>query len=227
MLQTADSTYGVIADILIRAGELAMQAATDGIGHLERNALDLEYQQLLLEIDRLADAANYDGITLLGGSNAGDINFNAPVFNYRIGTGIVPDNGTPDSINNILVTLTNINTTTLGLNGTDIHDDGCDTGNGDAAAVLVALQGENGAFEALENARATVGAYMNRLSFADAVIAVSRENAEASRSTLIDADIPEAMAELMAKTVLLEAGFSMLSTSNRIPQSIIGLIRTM
>ena len=43
MLQTADSAYGVIADILIRLEDLAMQSATDSIGSAGRTKLDLEY----------------------------------------------------------------------------------------------------------------------------------------------------------------------------------------
>lgn len=225
MLQTADSAYGVIADILIRLEDLAMQSATDSIGSAGRTKLDLEYQQLLVEIDRLSDITNYNSTVLLGGSTA-ELD-STTVFDFRVGTGVIPAASNPDIVNDIMVTLLNVNQTTLGLANTNVHDADGDPLNTNAKDALTALQGASGSLATVENARATIGAYMNRLSLAGTVIDISRENAEASRSTLMDADIPTVLAQLAAQSVLMEAGFSMLASSNRIPQSIVGLLHKM
>ena len=185
----------------------------------------LEYQQLLVEIDRLSDITNYNSTVLLGGS-AAELD-STTVFDFRVGTGVIPAASNPDIVNDIMVTLLNVNQTTLGLANTNVHDADGDPLNTNAKDALTALQGASGSLATVENARATIGAYMNRLSLAGTVIDISRENAEASRSTLMDADIPTVLAQLAAQSVLMEAGFSMLASSNRIPQSIVGLLHKM
>lgn len=275
MLQTADSAFGVVSDILIRLEDLAIEASSDGIADSERSKLNLEFQQLLEEIDRLSDSTNFNGMKLLGGATSTD---STDTYYYRVGTGIVADTGNPlveasiDTLNTLNVKLPVINTITLGLRDT-LSNEGAgiyvsigatnlfntgDTGTsayanprleavqaleiltmtGDRSFTFAEGAGfgndgaggntlQGGSLSILQSARATVGAYMNRLEFASEITLIARENAESSRSTIMDADIPTALADLASKTILLEAGFSMLAKANQIPQAIMGLLRQM
>ena len=68
MLQTAEGGLQAVTDSLQRMRELAVQAASDSIGSVERGYLDTEFQQLITEIDRIVDASSYNSVQLLDGS---------------------------------------------------------------------------------------------------------------------------------------------------------------
>jgi flagellin len=68
MIQTADGALGVIDEKLIRMKELAEQAATGTYTTAQREIINSEYQAMAAEIDRIANATNFNGIKLLDGS---------------------------------------------------------------------------------------------------------------------------------------------------------------
>lgn len=68
MIQTADGALSVIDEKLIRMKELAEQAATGTYTDLQREIINSEYQAMAAEIDRIANATNFNGIKLLDGS---------------------------------------------------------------------------------------------------------------------------------------------------------------
>ena len=70
MVQTADGAMAIIDEKLIRMKELAEQAATGSYTTAQRELMDQEYQQMAAEIDRIANATDFNGINLLDGSMA-------------------------------------------------------------------------------------------------------------------------------------------------------------
>ncbi len=68
MIQTADGALGVIDEKLTRLKELAEQASTGTYTTLQRDMINSEYQAMAKEIDRIANATNFNGIKLLDGS---------------------------------------------------------------------------------------------------------------------------------------------------------------
>ncbi len=68
MIQTADGALSVIDEKLIRMKELAEQAATGTYSTTQRAIMDSEYQAMAAEIDRIANATNFNGVRLLDGS---------------------------------------------------------------------------------------------------------------------------------------------------------------
>ncbi len=71
MIQTADGALQVIDEKLIRMKELAEQAATGTYDSTQRMLLNEEFQAMAAEIDRIANATEFNGIKLLDGSRAG------------------------------------------------------------------------------------------------------------------------------------------------------------
>lgn len=67
-LATADSAIATQIDITHRMRELAMQSANGTLSDKDRSNLNLEFQQLLGEYDRLASQTSFNGIKLLDGS---------------------------------------------------------------------------------------------------------------------------------------------------------------
>ncbi len=74
MIQTADGALAVIDEKLIRMKELAEQAATGTYNSTQRLIIDSEYQAMAAEIDRIANATDFNGIKLLDGSLSGTHN---------------------------------------------------------------------------------------------------------------------------------------------------------
>jgi flagellin len=67
LIQTADGALGVIDAKLIRMKELAEQAATGTYTTAQRLIINSEFQAMANEIDRIANATNFNGIKLLDG----------------------------------------------------------------------------------------------------------------------------------------------------------------
>ena len=68
MIQTAEGAMGVIDEKLIRMKELAEQAATGTYTTAQREIMDSEYQAMADEIDRIANATDFNQTKLLDGS---------------------------------------------------------------------------------------------------------------------------------------------------------------
>jgi flagellin len=71
MVQTADGAVASVTDMLQRMRELSVQAASDTNTLKDRSSLDLEYQALKAEIERVFSNTQWNGENLLDGSHFG------------------------------------------------------------------------------------------------------------------------------------------------------------
>jgi len=73
-IATAEGAANEISEILQRMRELAVQSSNDTLTSTERAYTNQEYQQLISEIDRIAEVTNYNGMKLISssGTNAND-----------------------------------------------------------------------------------------------------------------------------------------------------------
>ena len=78
LVQIAEGALSEVSNILIRLRELGVQAASDTIGATERKFLNVEFEQLLSEVDRIANSTEFNRVPLLNGTGA--------VFDIQIGT---------------------------------------------------------------------------------------------------------------------------------------------
>ena len=70
MLQTAEGATKEITNMLGRMRELSVQSASGTYTSADRTALNLEFQALLSEIERIADNTEWNGEKILAGTNA-------------------------------------------------------------------------------------------------------------------------------------------------------------
>ncbi len=70
LLQTADGAVNEITNMLQRMRELSVQAANDTNTTDDRTSLNLEYQQLMKEITRIADTTQWNGTNILKNDSA-------------------------------------------------------------------------------------------------------------------------------------------------------------
>ncbi len=68
LIQTAEGALGESQEMLQRCRELAIQALNDTYTDSDREKLDLEVQELLSEIDGIAEKTEFNGLNLLGGA---------------------------------------------------------------------------------------------------------------------------------------------------------------
>ena len=68
MIQTAESAYVEVGDMLQRMRQIAVQSASETYAASDRTALNLEWQALQEEIDRISSQTTWNGFQLLDGT---------------------------------------------------------------------------------------------------------------------------------------------------------------
>ena len=81
------------------------------------------------------------------------------------------------------------------------------------------------ALNALNTARADMGAVQNRFSSVVANLSSNSENLSAARSRIQDADFAKETAQLTRNQILQQAGTAMLAQANQAPQGVLSLLR--
>ncbi|MBL7687078.1 MAG: flagellin FliC, partial [Bdellovibrionaceae bacterium] len=78
LVQVAEGGLTEISNMLVRLRELGVQASSDTIGDTERKFIDVEYQQLKSEIQRISEVTKFNGRDLLNGTGG--------VIDIQVGT---------------------------------------------------------------------------------------------------------------------------------------------
>jgi flagellin len=104
-------------------------------------------------------------------------------------------------------------------------DAGSGIGIDTAANAISALAALTTAINTKDSARATFGYKMNRLESTISILDIQAENLMAAESRISDVDVATEMAKLTRTQVLSQAGISMLSQANSMPQMALSLLR--
>jgi len=205
LVQTAEGGYDEIGDILNRLKELAVQAADESLSDTDRDAIEVEVEQQLSEIDRIADSTTFNGTALITGGTSGT------TFTFQVGAG-----GSNDQI---AVTIKGANTNALAsLNNISSADFGT------AASASAAIDTIDNAITSLNLNAADIGAFQNRLERVSSNLSTIIENTQAAESVVRDADIAAEVANLTRAQILVQAGTSMLGQANITPQNALALL---
>lgn len=220
MLQTAEGGLQSMTENLQRMRELAIQAATDSISDTERSYLNLEYRQLIDEIDRLAEATKFGDVQILnGGGQPGA----AKRFEFQIGQ------GTTD-LDSLQFFVSDMNKDELGqgtlADGTDDPARPAISGTFISSRLLtdLAIDSIDRALETVLSERAAMGAYQVRFQQVIDNNLVATEHAEAARGRIEDADFAAESTKLAKSQVLQQSGIAMLGQANAMPQQVLALI---
>lgn len=200
LLQVAESGYQSVSDILVRMREIAVEAASETLSDTERGFLDVEFQVLIGEIDRIANGVEYNGITLLDGTNA--------TLTFQVGT----RNGANDQI---VATTDAVDATTLGVNADDVTT---------LATAQTAIDTLDAAIETLNTSRTNIGSAVSQLNLAVDHLSNTIESYGAAVGNIRDADMAEESAEFSKHQVLQQAGVAMLAQANALPNLALRLL---
>ena len=211
LLQTAEGATQEITNMLQRMRELAVQAANDTYTSSDRSALDSEVTALKSEITRIADNTEWNGMKLFTAASAGSAGGIGTSGLVTLQVGV---DGT--SADQITVQLNDIDMTALGLSGVSLS-----TTSGASSA----LDTIDTAIATIDTDRATFGATMNRLTYAVDNLSNISQNAQASRSRILDTDYAQTTTELARTQIIQQAATAMLAQANQQPQSVLTLLR--
>ncbi len=89
----------------------------------------------------------------------------------------------------------------------------------------IAMKKLDSALDAVNGARATLGAVQSRFENAVANIAIGVENLSASRGRIMDADFAKETANLSRSQILQQAGTAMVAQANQASQGVLSLLR--
>ena len=211
LMQTAEGALDEVGNMLQRMRELAVQSANGTVGVADKASLDDEYQQLRLEIDRIIDSTDFNGVPLLGSTQSLTLQ-----IGYRAG-----------SSNSYTIVVSTIDLASAGLANGGISfmllSGGSNTIS-TASKALLRLSKLDAAIDQITQKRADFGAKQNRIEATLRNNANVIENQSAARSRIRDADFARETANLTRTQILQQAGTAMLAQANQLPQNVLQLL---
>lgn len=205
LVQVAEGGLNEISGMLIRLRELAVQSSSDTIGDRERILVNTEYQALKEEIERVAQTTQFNGTSLLNGTN-GVLEFQVGVYNDPLNDRISFD-----------ASQGNVTLQSLMLNEVSVLTK-------EQSQESLAFVDEALAF--VGSARATLGSLQNRLQTTSQVLATSEENFAAANSRIRDTDIAAESTNLAKNNILMNAATSVLAQANTQQQLALKLLQS-
>lgn len=204
LVQVAEGGLNESGNILTRMRELSIQAASDTVGETERGYLNLEYEHLVQEADRISKTTTFSGSELLTGNNENGL------MEFHVGA--------YGGVNNRIsfdASATNATTEALGVSGTNILDKENARDN---------LEKIDEAITRIAGFRANFGAVQSRLQTTVQNLDTATLNTEAARSRIEDVDIAAETAKLASNNIMKNAGIMTLSQANDLPNAATRLI---
>jgi flagellin len=320
LLQTAEGAMVEVTNMLQRMRELSVQSANDTNTADDRSYLDLEFQQLKSETDRIITNTQWNGVNVLDKSFTN--NTTAGKFVFQVGANAnqtishtidvfglgTADGGTSVTAAEVTAaTASTLEVSTLAIAGTyaagdkitvnlnqsvfqytvteadatggsttlatslasalDLRfDDGYEASVSGAGTVKITLDSSAGtttgnsftlsasttdgewddieslsiltqstsntavstidaALSSVNKSRAEIGAVVNRLTYAADNLTNVSQNAEASRSRILDTDYAKTTTELARTQIIQQAATAMLAQANQQPQGVLSLLR--
>jgi flagellin len=210
IIQIADGALNKLTDLLLRGVTLAEQSASDTVGVNEKATLNVEYRELLNELNRVISVSNFKGEQLFSQTEA-----------FRKGVYV----GDTQFESFITISIGGVNgagTAALGLsNAATTSFSGIAT-QSTAIQTMSLLQT---AIASISRFRGSLGAQQNRLINAVGIIGVQSLNIQAAESAITDANMAEEIVNMTKYQVLMQSGMSSLAQANATSQMVLQLLR--
>jgi flagellin len=207
IVQIADGALSKLNDLLLRAVTLAEQSASDTVGTDEKETLNVEYRQLLSELNRVISVANFKGENLFDAA--------AP-FQKSVYVG--------DTQFSSFITIS-----IGGVNGAGTQALGLSSGASfssisTASNAITTLHLLQTAIASISKWRGSLGAQQNRLVNAVGIIQVQGLNIKAAESAIMDANMAQEIVNMTKWQILMQSGISSLAQANASSQMVLQLL---
>lgn len=202
IIQTAEGATKEVLNILDRMRELAVQSASDTLDNGERSYLDDEFEQLSDEVERIAQATEFNDLALADGSRT--------QLDVQVGV-------TSGAESQLTITLGDLTVSNLNVEKTDIDLTL-------ASSARTAIDTIDNAIDSVNSIRAGYGSVQNRIDSAISNMVTYVESLSAAESQIMDTDYAHETAEMTRLQVMQQAGTAALAQARTINQSVISLL---
>lgn len=212
VLSTAEGDLDTILGHLNRIRDLAVQASNSVYDADSKQAMNKEVQARIEEIDRIAKVSNFNGLHLLS-----DEAVNIDTLRVQVGA------NKEATANAIFVTgvFGSASSDTLGIKA------GAENAfiNADCTNAATYIGTVDTAIQTISTKKSAIGAVQNRLDAALDSLTTTIENATASKSTIMDADIATESMEFTRQQILQQTSSALLAQANQLPAIALNLIQ--
>jgi flagellin len=219
-LQTAEGAMVEQTNMLQRMRELAVQAASDTVDTTSKGYLNTEFSALRSEIDRIGGNTQWNGKAILKGDNGTVLGASASTGTVTFQVGA----GTSGSGSTFTIAIGDMSTTGASSTLTAISAS-ANISVSSAASANAAITALDTALGNIASQRATIGATMNRLTYAADNLTNIAQNTTDSRSRILDTDYATATTQLSRTQIISQAATAMLAQANQQQQSVLALLK--
>ncbi len=203
VIQTAEAATKEVLNILDRMRELAVQSSSETLATDERGYIDDEFDDLSSEVERIAQATEFNDLALADGSNT--------TLTVQVGV----TSGTESEVD---ITLGDLTASNLGVETASID-------LSTAATAQSAIDDIDTAIDSVNSIRADYGSVQNRLDSAINNMTTYVESLSAAASQIMDADYAHETSEMTRLQVMQQAGVAALAQAKGINQSVVSLLQ--
>ncbi len=203
VLQIAEGAMNQQVSILQRMNQLATQAANSGaMSSSSYTAVQAEFSQLQSQLDQIASSTSFGTTSLLAGNYTGT---------FQIGA-------YSSTVDQVTVTIAGTSTGAMGVAAASVSI------GTNAASAQAAMSAVQAAITYVSSAEAQVAAVQNQIQAVISNDTISQQNVQSAYSTLVDANMAQAMTAYSSQQVLMQAGVAMLGQAQQLPSLILKLI---
>ena len=214
-IQTTEGYLQETTDIMQRIRELAVQASNGIYSEEDRMQIQVEISALVSEVDRVASAAQFNGMNMLTGRFAQPMGENVVTASMWFHIGANMDQ-------RVQVFIGTMSAAALGVRELGSEEKLSLATPEDANRAIGTI---DEALKKINKQRADLGAYQNRLELTVKGLDIGAENLQASESRIRDTDMASQMVEFTKNSVLQQAGTAMLAQANSQSQNVLSLLR--
>jgi flagellin len=209
LVNIAEGALTEVESMLQRMRELSIQAANDTLTSKERSYIQVEFDEIRSEIDRITNATQYNSQKLLNGT--------AP---WSTGGIIhVGPNNNAGGVDVIIITIGGVTCSNMGIStANNVYVTAQTMATRAISALDVALDSVN-------KLRASLGAKTNRLEHALVNQENQEQNMSAAESVIRDTDFASETTEFTRNQIIQQSSMAMLSQANNLPQSVLSLLK--
>jgi flagellin len=202
IIQTAEGATKEVLNILDRMRELAVQSASDTLDNAERVYIDDEFEQLSDEVERIAQATEFNDLALADGTNTS--------LDVQVGVTSGTESQLTITLGDLTVTNLSVDTTTIDLTA--------------SSTARTAIDTIDDAIDSVNSIRAGYGAVQNRIDSSIRNMVTYVESLSAAESQIMDTDYAHETAEMTRLQVMQQAGTAALAQARTINQSVVSLL---
>jgi flagellin len=211
-IQATEGYLQETQDIMHRLRELAVQSANGIYSPEDRAQVQVEVNQLVDEVNRVASHAQFNGMNMLTGRFAENSVGDGTTMFFHVGANMDQRE------------VMYIGTMTAGALGLEDLADQTPLSLSNANSANRAIGTLDNALKTVSKQRADLGGYQNRFEVAQKGVAIAWQNLQAAESVIRDANMASEMVEFTKDSILQQSSTAMLAQANTKTQSVLQLL---